>query len=73
MTSTRDIINELGAETIQRLCGVGEFSIRAAKRDGQFPASWFDALDQACAAKGIHCPRELFAFKRTSDPTRASA
>jgi len=64
MSSTIDIINALGAETIQRLCNVKEFSIRAAKRDGQFPASWFDQIDEACAAAGITCPRELFAFKR---------
>jgi hypothetical protein len=64
MTSTTDIINALGAETIQRLCDVKEFSIRAAKREGQFPASWFDQIDAACTAAGVPCPRGLFAFKR---------
>lgn len=63
MNSTSDIINALGAETIQQLCGVGEFSIRAAKRDGRFPASWFDLIDTECAKRGIKCPRSLFAFK----------
>lgn len=66
MTSTTDIINKIGADEVQRLCEVGEFSIRAAKRDGQFPASWFDAIDRACADRGIHCPRKLFAFKKAS-------
>lgn len=64
MTTTTDIINALGADTVQRICEVGEFSLRAARRDGQFPASWFDAIDRACAEQGIHCPRSLFAFKR---------
>lgn len=65
MTTIHDIITQIGAETIMADCQVGEFSIRAAKRDGKFPASWFDAIESACAQRGIQCPRELFAFKRT--------
>ena len=67
MKSTSDIISALGAEAIQSLCNVGEFSIRAARRDGKFPASWFDAIEGACAKQGIACPRDLFAFKRPQD------
>lgn len=66
MKSTQDIIAELGADTIQHLCGVGEFSIRAAKREGRFPASWFALIDAECTRRGIDCPRTLFAFKEAS-------
>ena len=64
MNSTSDIINCLGPDAIQEACQVGEFSIRAAKRDGKFPASWFDAIEGLCTARDMACPRELFAFKR---------
>jgi hypothetical protein len=47
---------------------VGDSSIRAARAAGQFPASWFDMLEVECRAKGIECPRELFAFKRPNAP-----
>lgn len=70
MKSTSDIINAIGPDAIQAICQVGEFSIRAAKREGKFPASWFDAIESACAAKGIPCPRDLFAFKRPQDATQ---
>lgn len=73
MRTTSDIISALGAETVQSLCGVGEFSIRAAKREGQFPASWFDAIDGACQERGIDCPRELFAFKRPAATSEDAA
>jgi len=72
MATTTDIITALGAETVQAVCGVGEFSIRAAKREGLFPASWFDALDRACAERGIDCPRHLFAFKRPAGTAEAA-
>lgn len=65
-----DIIAAIGADTIQARCDVGEFSIRAAKRDGKFPASWFDAIESECSVRGIECPRELFAFKRPQEVTQ---
>lgn len=73
MSTTEDIINALGAEKIQALCGVGEFSVRAAKREGRFPASWYAEIDKACRAQGIECPRSLFAFKRAPIPDSGKA
>ena len=70
MKSTSDIINAIGPDAIQSICQVGEFSIRAAKREGKFPASWFDAIERACSDRGIQCPRDLFAFKRPQDATQ---
>ncbi len=64
MKTASDIIAAIGSETIQAICKVGVFSIRAAKRDGKFPASWFDAIEGVCTERGIPCPRGLFAFKR---------
>ena len=72
MKSTSDIINALGPDTIQAICQVGEFSIRAAKREGKFPASWFDAIERACHDRGYPCPRDLFAFKRAQSAAEVS-
>jgi len=68
MTNTISIINAIGSETVQALCGVGEFSVRAARRDNQFPSSWFDLIEKACIDAGVDCPRDLFAFKRDDAP-----
>ena len=70
MKNTSDIIAAIGAERIQSLCNVGEFSIRAARREGKFPAKWFDVIEGACAERGIQCPRDLFAFTRPQDATQ---
>jgi len=68
MTHINDIIRTVGPEQIKAVCDVGDSSIRAARAAGQFPASWFDMLEVECRAKGLECPRELFAFKRPNAP-----
>ena len=62
-----EVIAALGADVIQASCQVGEYSIRAAKRDKKFPASWFDAIESLCAENDLPCPRDLFAFKRPQE------
>lgn len=64
------VVTALGSKVIQASCQVGEFSIRAAKRDGKFPASWFDAIEGLCSDRALPCPRELFAFKRPSEDAK---
>lgn len=66
MTHINDIIRTIGPERIKAVCDVGGSSIRAARAAGQFPASWFDNMERECEAKGIPCPRELFAFKKAA-------
>ncbi len=72
MTNTSDIINKVGSAAIEVACNVGEHSVRAAKRDGKFPASWFDEMEKLCADHGLPCPRNLFAFKRPQEDSPAS-
>ncbi len=64
MECVRKITETVGATFIQRECAVSEFSIRAAKRDGVFPASWYAVIKRECDRLGIDCPMGLFSFKR---------
>lgn len=57
------IIEEIGAQTIADCLGVGLHSVRNAKFTGEFPANWFDALEQLCISSGVKCPRVLFTFR----------
>ena len=58
------IIQEVGVERIQAICSVSRHSIRAAKRDSIFPASWYGVLKPECDRLGIDCPMSLFSFKQ---------
>ncbi|KPU83767.1 hypothetical protein JI58_07600 [Marinosulfonomonas sp. PRT-SC04] len=53
----------IGSAAIEKACDVSEYSVRAAKRKGAFPASWFVVLDGLCHDAGIECPRAIFNFK----------
>ena len=63
MTTVSEIIEMVGSAKIQSLLGVTEFSIRAARRDGKFPANWFAVISDQCAEAQVECPRGLFNFK----------
>jgi hypothetical protein len=69
MQTVNDIISETGAAYIKRSCQVSEYSIRAARRDGVFPSSWYEAIKGECDRLGVDCPTDLFSFKRSSNPT----
>ena len=64
MVCVNEIIDRVGAAFIQEGCAVSEFSIRAVKRDGVFPASWYGVIKPECDRLGIECPMCLFSFKR---------
>lgn len=57
------ITDTLGAEAICAALGVTPHSIRGARTTGQFPASWYDALQSMCIEVGIPCPRNAFNWK----------
>ena len=67
MENTNTIVKHLGSAAIEKACDVSEYSVRAAKRSGSFPASWFNAIDNLCRSAGIDCPRDIFNFKGCSD------
>lgn len=54
------IVSALGADAIVAELGLTEFSIRAAKRDGLFPARWYRPIEALCAKSGVECPVEAF-------------
>lgn len=62
----KTIADALGDDLISQTCGVSDHSVRNARWQGRFPASWFVALEAACIAKGIDCPRSAFNFKSPS-------
>ncbi len=64
MTTVTDIINDLGSPLIERECQVSEYSVRAAKREQSFPASWYRIIRRLREARGRDCPLDLFNFKQ---------
>ncbi len=64
--TVNDIVDLIGSDRIQSICSVKEYSIRAAKRTGVFPASWYKELKSECEARGRICPMSLFSFKGVS-------
>lgn len=57
------IIEVLGSEAIEQKLGVSEFAVRAAKRNGIFPASWYLPISEMCSAVGHACPIDVFNWK----------
>ena len=64
MKTVNDIISATGTSYIEKSCQVSEYSIRAARRDGVFPSSWYEAIKGECDRLGVDCPTDLFSFKR---------
>lgn len=62
-SAVNTVIDALGVAAICQQVGVGEHSVRAAKSAGEFPASWFNLLEEMCVLAGCPCPREAFSFK----------
>lgn len=58
------IIAELGAENIRSALGVSKHSVRHARADGAFPASWYNVLNGMCESAGIECPLSAFNMKQ---------
>lgn len=63
MTSTSTIADALGRKVIAKAVGVGDTAVSNAVVRGKFPPSWFIAISNMAAAKGIECPPDLFGMK----------
>jgi hypothetical protein len=57
------ITDELGADAICARLGVSSHSIRYARTDGSFPASWYGPLKTMCDDAGIPCPLTAFNWR----------
>lgn len=64
METTRSIIDALGRRQFLMRSGLSKQALIRPFAENQFPANWFQILDEMCAERGIDCPRDLFAFRR---------
>jgi len=62
----KNIADRLGDDAIASACGVSSHSVRNARWQGGFPASWFPVIRQMCAKDGLDCPESAFNFKSPS-------
>lgn len=58
------ITDTLGADVICESLSVTHHSIRYARTDGRFPASWYAHLKAMCEDVGIPCPLSAFNWKQ---------
>jgi len=67
MMDTSELARALGRKEMAEALGVGATAVSNAVVAKKFPASWFDALDDLAASKGVNCPRSLFAWRKAED------
>jgi hypothetical protein len=60
------ITTALTDDAIMARLGVTKHAIRAARRFGSFPASWYAPLADMCERAGIECPIEAFNWRTPS-------
>lgn len=55
------ITRQLGGENaLAEALGLTKFSVRAARREGAFPARWYAPLKALCDEHGVPCPLVAF-------------
>lgn len=59
----KSITDQIGADRISKAIGVSSHSIRHARTEGTFPASWYAVLSDMCKQQGIECPLSAFNWK----------
>lgn len=62
--NTKQVIDALGSDAVIRRLGVTKFSLRAARREGAFPASWYEELSRMGEEAGVPIPISLFNMRR---------
>ena len=67
MADTSTFARALGRKEMAQELGVGLTAISNAVVAGAFPAAWFNTLEALAKAKGIDCPRHLFAWRKAED------
>jgi hypothetical protein len=63
MQTAKEISARFGQRTIAATLGVSVGAVSNAVVRGQFPASWYVAIQSLCNRDGELCPVEAFAFK----------
>ena len=61
--SVHHITDTLSSDAICARLGVSHHSVRYARTDGAFPASWYGPLKEMCDETGIPCPLTAFNWK----------
>ena len=69
--SVRSVVDALGRAEIATRVGVKRGSVTEAIKAGLFPASWYIALRDLGAGKGVTVPAFLFRWKMPNDSTTA--
>ena len=64
---TKQINDAIGRKALQDALCLSDSSIREAYRANRFPASWYPIVERECHARGIHCPRDVFAWKAAAE------
>ena len=60
MKTPQELIDFIGADTLQAALGVGPDRIRLARQSDKLPALWYDAMERLA---GRPLDRRLFTFK----------
>jgi len=61
--AVHQITDALGSHEIEDALNVSRHSIRYARTEGVFPASWYGPLSAMCRNAGIECPLSAFNWK----------
>lgn len=61
--TVQSITKKVPHAEICELFGVKVRSIRLARENGVFPASWYVGMKSLCEKHGVDCPEYLFNFK----------
>ena len=66
MSTVSIICDALGRREIAAAVGVKPSAVSNAVYLGKFPAKWFIVVSEMCAASGVECPSDIFAFATTT-------
>ncbi len=59
----RDLIEALGGKAIAAALGVSASSVKEAKRNNLFPASWYRGVTRLGQSKGVTVPLDAFNWR----------
>jgi hypothetical protein len=65
-TAVHTITDTVGSDAICARLGVKPRSVRLARTEGRFPASWYAEISAMCDEAGVDCPLDAFNWKCTA-------
>ncbi len=68
----KKVIEAIGSDALQNGLGVSEYSLRAARREGRFPSSWFAVVKEMGESAGVEVREDMFSFKPASSQETAA-